>query len=314
MDKAFRNLTSDMARDVFGSGSNARGVIATITSGVIVLTDPSQITQFEVGMTLVSYSVSGLTATQSTAAALGFVTAIYRSSTSPTVTVSATAGGSAGTPTNWSTSFPNIAVQGDISFATGGLGVGNGLAQKMVGFGGWVPQTAPTTGDSFWGVDRSVDATRLAGVILDTSNEDIESGLIDLATQIDLNGGEPDICFINFNSYAALLKEVGSRVQYVQVEHDMADLSWKALHLQTPYGPIPVLPDRSCPQKTAFMLQRDVWKLRSLGKAPHILTYGPEGLEGIRVGNADALEVRLATYGNIICSAPGWNGQAILSQ
>ncbi|HPT62160.1 MAG TPA: hypothetical protein PLN81_11305 [Bacillota bacterium] len=42
-------------------------------------------------------------------------------------------------------------------------------------------------------------------------------------------------------------------------------------------------------------------------KAPHILTYGLEGLEGIRVGNADALEIRIGFYGNLICSAPGWN-------
>jgi hypothetical protein len=51
----------------------------------------------------------------------------------------------------------------------------------------------------------------------------------------------------------------------------------------------------------------DVWKLRSLGRAPHVLTYGMEGLEGIRVGNADALEVRIGYYANLICSAPGWN-------
>ncbi len=35
----------------------------------------------------------------------------------------------------------------------------------------------------------------------------------------------------------------------------------------------------------------------TLGKAPHILTYGMEGLEGLRVGNADALEIRIAYYG-----------------
>lgn len=312
MDKGFRNLTNDMAHDIFGDGSGSRGVISSITSGVIVLTDPSQITQFEVGMVLTSYSVSGLTATVSTTGALGFVIAVNRTS-SPTVTVSATAGGSAGTPTNWSTSFPNLAVQGDVNFASGGLGIGSGLASKMAGFGAWLPKVAPVTGDSFWGVDRSVD-TRLSGNYFNGASESIEEALIDLATLINLNSGEPDMLFINFTSYAALLKAVGSKVQYVQVEHEMADLSFKALHLQTPYGPIPVIPDRSCPAKTAYMLQMDTWKLRSLGKAPHILTYGPEGLEGIRTATSDALEVRLGMYGNITCSAPGWNGVADLSQ
>lgn len=313
MDKAFRNLTNDMAHDIFGNGSGARGIISAITTGVITLSDPSQVTQFEVGMVLTSYSVSGLTATVSTGGNLGYVIAVNRSFTAPTVTVSATAGGAAGTPTNWSTSFPNLAQDGDVNFASGGLGIGNGLAQKMVGFGGWLPSTAPGGSDSFWGVNRSVD-TRLSGVYLDVSSESIEEGLIDLATAINLNGGEPDTCFINFNSYAALLKALGSKVQYVQVEHDTADISWKAIHLQTPYGAIPVIPDRSCPARTAYMLQMDVWKLRSLGKAPHILTYGPEGLEALRISNSDAIEVRLGMYGNITCSAPGWNGSCLLSQ
>lgn len=55
------------------------------------------------------------------------------------------------------------------------------------------------------------------------------------------------------------------------------------------------------------------WKLRSLGKAPHLLTYGLEGLEGLRVGNSDALEVRVGAYYNYTCNAPGWNLRIALS-
>jgi hypothetical protein len=53
--------------------------------------------------------------------------------------------------------------------------------------------------------------------------------------------------------------------------------------------------------------------MRTLGKAPHVLTYGMEGLEGLRVGNADALEIRIAYYGNLIDSAPGYSMQVTLS-
>ena len=80
-----------------------------------------------------------------------------------------------------------------------------------------------------------------------------------------------------------------------------------------PYGTITVVPDRNCQAQTAYLLQMDTWKFRSLGKAPHILTYGMEGLEGLRVGNADALEIRIAYYGNVINSAPGWNMNVQLS-
>jgi hypothetical protein len=61
------------------------------------------------------------------------------------------------------------------------------------------------------------------------------------------------------------------------------------------------------------VLTTETWKLRSLGKVPHILTYGIEGLEGLRVGAADALEVRIGYYGNLVCSAPGLNMYVALS-
>lgn len=135
-----------------------------------------------------------------------------------------------------------------------------------------------------------------------------------LAALVAREGGQPDMCFTNFASYAALVKALGSKVQYVQVKHDECEIGWAGITIHAAYGPITVIPDRNCPAQTAYLLSMDTWKFRSLGKAPHILTYGLEGLEGIRVGNADALEVRIGYYGNLICNAPGWNCVVQLSQ
>lgn len=303
VDTGFRNFSNDVAHDLFGDGSGSRGtfVNTAISTGVITLDDPNTVVNFEVGMTLVSYSVSGLTATQSTSAAVGFIIAVNRSA--GTITVSATQGGSAGTPTSWSQSFPFLAVQGDVNFAAGGLGIGNGLAQKMVGLQGWLPFTAPGSTDSFWGINRSADPTRLAGVRFNGQSESIEEALIDGASLVAREGGKPEMAFTNFNSYAALEKSLGSKVQYVSVKHDEADIAFAGITVNAPYGPITVIPDRSCPSQTAYLLTMDTWKLRSLGKVPHILKYGLEGLEGIRVSNADALEVRIGAYSNLICNA-----------
>lgn len=304
VDTGFRNISNDLAHDLFGDGTGSRGFISSITTGVIVLSDPATVVNFEVGMTLVSYSVSSTTYTQSTAAALGYVIAVNRST--GTVTVSATAGGNAGTPANWSTSFPYLAVQGDIAF--GSLTLQTQFL-KVTGLAGWLPLTAPTSGDNFWGVDRSTDVTRLAGVRFDGSNESIEEALIDASSLVAREGGEPDMAFMSFGSYSALEKSLGSKVQYVEVKHDMADIAFAGIRINAPYGPITVMPDRSCltsaGSPVCYLLQMDSWKLRSLGRAPHILTYGMEGLEGLRVGNADALEVRLGLYANLTCNAPG---------
>lgn len=302
MDTGFRNLSNDMAHDLFSDGSGSRGQISAISTGVITLLDPNSVVNFEVGMALVSYSVSGSTYTQSTGAAIGYIIAVDR--TNGLVTVSATVGGAAGTPTNWSTSFPYIGVQGDVVF--GAISATTSFA-KMSGLGAWLPTTAPGSTDSFWGVNRSADVTRLAGVRFNGQNESIEEALIDAASLVAREGGQPDMCFMPFSSYAALEKSLGAKVQYVDVKHEEADIAFAGIRIHAPYGPITVVPDRSCTSATAYLLQMDTLKMRSLGKAPHVLTYGLEGLEGIRVGTADALEIRLGFYGNLICNAPGWN-------
>ena len=309
IDTAFRNISNDLALDLYGLGSGNRGQYASISTGVITLSDPAQIVNFEVGMALVSFSISGSTYTQSTGAAIGYVIAVNRST--GVLTVSATAGGAAGTPTNWSTSFPYLGVQGDVVF---GAIASQQSFLKVTGLSGWIPAASPTSGDNFWGVDRSADVTRLAGVRYDGSGQSIEEALIDGAALVAREGGAPDMCFMNFSSYSALEKSLGSKVQYVSVKHDMADIAFAGITVNAPYGPITVIPDRNCPAQTAFLLQMDTWKFRSLGRAPHILTYGLEGLEGLRVGNADALEIRVGYYGNVTCNAPGWNCRISLSQ
>lgn len=314
MDTGFRNISNNLALQLFGNVNGARGsyglASGSITTGVIVLDDPNSVVNFEVGMTLDSYSVSGTTPTQSTSANVGFIIAVNRSS--GTITVSATEGGSAGTPTNWSSSFPYLCQDGDVAFISAGLGTAAQL--QVSGLASWIPIVAPSAGDSFWNVNRSTDVSRLAGQRFNGQNESIEEALIDAASLTAREGGQPDMCFMNFASYAALEKALGSKVQYVDVQHDEADIAFAGIRIHAPYGPITVIPDRNCPSQIAYLLQMDTLKFRSLGKAPHVLTYGLEGLEGLRVGNADALEIRIGYYGNLICCAPGWNCVVQLSQ
>lgn len=316
VDTAFRIISNDLALDLFNGGTKngARGTYGlsggagSISTGVITLDNASDIVNFEVGMVLVSYSVSGSTPTISTSSALGYVISVNRGA--GIVTVSATAGGAAGTPTNWSTTFPYLAVQGDINFVSSGLATANAL--KISGLGAWLPSVAPSASENFWGVDRSVDS-RLYGQIFNGASESIEEALVDGSSLVAREGGAPDMCFMNFTSYSALEKSLGAKVQYVSVKHDMAEIAFAGIQINAPYGPITVIPDRSCQPRTAYLLQMDTWKLRSLGKAPHILTYGMEGLEALRVSNSDALEIRIGLYGNLVCSAPGWNCNVALS-
>ena len=318
VNSGIANITMDLGHDLYNDGSGSRGTYGlgngSITSGVITLDSVDQAVQFWQGMTLVSYSVSGTTATVSTSAAFGYVIGV--DTNLGTVTVSATQGGAAGTPTNWSTSFPYLAVSGDVNFASGGLG--SSLMLKLAGFGAWIPATAPGSTDSFFGQNRSVAVTALAGNRFNFANETIEEALIDAAAQvakIRTAAGYPDYCFMNFTSYAALIKTLGSRVQYVDVKHDEIDISFEGIQVITAYGKVTVLPDRNCPAQTAFLITMKTWKLRTLGRAPKILVYGSyDTNQGLRVGTADAVEIRIGYYGNLTCNGPIANAQIALSQ
>lgn len=316
---AFRNISNDLAHDMYGDGSGTRGAYGlgsgSISTGVIVLDNLGMVYQFAVGMALVSFSVSGQTPTQSTSAAIGYVIAVDTGL--GTVTVSASQGGAAGTPTNWSSSFPYLAQAGDVNFVSNGLASSNML--KLAGLGAWVPSVAPGGSDNFFGVNRSVSPTKLAGLrFAGGASESIQDALIDAVNQLAANSseaGDPDYILLNPVSYQTLVKQLTSQANYVNVKHDEIDISFKALVLPTANGEIAILQDRNCPAQTGYIVTLKTWKLRSLGKVPQFLTFpGFYDQLGFPVPGSDAVELRVGYYANLTCNAPGANAVVPLAQ
>ncbi len=318
---AFRNCSNDLAHDMYGDGSGTRGSYGasggagSISTGVITLDNLGMVYQFGVGMALVSFSVSGTTPTQSTSAAIGYVIAVDTGL--GTVTVSATLNGAAGTPTNWSTTFPYLAQVGDVNFVSTGLASGNML--KLAGLAAWCPTSAPGGSDNFFGVNRSVSPTKLAGLrFANGSAESIQDALIDAVNQLAANSseaGDPDYILMNPVSYQTLVKQLTSQANYVSIKHDEIDISFKALVLPTANGEIAILQDRNCQAQTAWVITLKTWKLRSLGKVPQFLTFpGFYDQLGFPIAGSDAIELRIGYYANMTCNAPGANATVPLAQ
>jgi hypothetical protein len=311
MDGGFRSITNNIAFELFGSGTATRGISSSAstqsgtTAGatVLPLTNAQQIVAFEVGMLLVASATDGGAPSSDTVT----ITAVNRA----TGVISGTASASS-LSGNWAIGSGSayLSVSGDLP--TGGASSTSSYL-ALSGLAAWIPVTSPASNDSFWGVNRSADPTRLAGIRYDARAYTIEEGMTNALALLNREGGKPDLCIIDFASYAALVNSLGAKVQYVQVKHDEVEVAFEGITFQSAYGRVTVLADRSCPPATAYLLTMSTWKLRSLGKVPHILTYGMEGLEGLRVGNADALEIRIGYYGNLICSAPGMNAVVQLS-
>ncbi len=307
MDNGFRNISNNMAFESFNGGTATRGVIGSVVLAAdvtITLSNAQTVVQFEVGMTLQNSATDG-------GAALlvaGSIDAIQLTS------VNRGTGVLVGTIVQGNgTSFTAghfLQVLGDIGSA------GASTIAGMLGLSGlaaWVPSSDPGNTDNFWGVNRSADVTRLAGLRYSATTQTIEEGITSALAYGNREGADFDLIVIDFLSYAALVNSLGAKVQYVMLEHDEVEVAFEAIHFHSAYGKVPIVADRSCPAQTAYALKTDTWKLRTLGKAPHILTYGMEGLEGLRVGNADALEIRIAYYGNEITSAAGYNMVVALS-
>lgn len=311
MDGGFRNITNNIAFELFNSGTATRGVSTsassqagvTVGGTVLPLASPQNVVQFEVGMTLVASATDGGAPSTDTVT----ITSVNRATGVIAGTASA-----ASLSANWAigSGAAYLTVMGDLP-AAGASNTGSYLA--LSGLAAWLPKASPASNDNFWGVNRSADPTRLAGCRYDASSYTIEEGMTNALAFLNREGGKPDLAVMDFASYASLVNALGAKVQYVQVNHDEVEVAFEGITFQSAYGRVTVLADRSCPPQTCYLLTMNTWKLRSLGKVPHILTYGMEGLEGLRVGNADALEIRIGYYGNLICSAPGWNCVVSLS-
>ena len=289
LDNGFRNISNNMAFELFAGGTSSRGVVGTTpsvsgTTLTFTLQNIQTVVQFEVGMTLQGSATDGGAALAGSGATTlaAQITAVNRGTGVITAVV---------VQDTYSTTWPigtYLQVFGDIGLA-GATTIAGLLG--MSGFSAWVPSTDPTSTDNYWGVNRSADPTRLGGLRYNAVAQSISEGITNALALANREGASPDMITLDFVSYATLVNELGAKVQYIELAHDEVPVAFEAIHFHSAYGKVPVMADRSAQSQNAWIKTQDTWKLRTLGKAPHILTYGMEGLEGLRVGNADALEI-----------------------
>lgn len=290
IDGAIHSAARSLAVAMYRTGSGSIGSVAnsSFATTTLTLNDSESVTNFEVGMTLVVSDVDGGGSVRS-----GTLTVAGVDRDLGTITTSA----------NLSTGISAIA-QNDFIFVQGDYDA------KIKGLLAWLPSTSPGGSDNFFSVNRSSDASRLAGVRFDGSSMPIEEALIGAASRLAREGGKPDYCFMSYSKYADLEKALGSKIQYIDMKVN-AEIAFRGIQINGPRGPIKVVPDQNCPSDRAFLLQLDTWKLYSLGKAPKILD--TDGLKMLRDNNADSVEIRVGYYAQLGCRAPGFNCNLKLS-
>lgn len=278
-DSTMETLQGILGAQVYGNGGGALGQISTVATTRITLTDPRDIVNFHVGMTLQVASTDGTSGSVETG--------------SHVISAIDPVNGYLDAATNWSTGIATIAAN-QYLFRAGDFGA------AMAGMGGWCPASAPTSGDDWFGVDRSSNPERLAGMRITSTATSVEDAIQDALGEAQARKvGKMTHGFMNARRWHELAKEMGSRVvRDDSVESKQAGIGYEALVVVGPQGVIRLLPSIYCPYDTAFFTSPEDWTLHGLGTVPSLFKYA-HGHYLNPVYNADQHEMRFGWKGNL---------------
>jgi hypothetical protein len=287
IDGAIHTMKRRMGWSIYGDGSGALGSVASVSSAnpeVITLSNADDIVKFEVGQTIQARS-GATTRLFATGVSSAVITKVDRDA--GTITLGAV----------------DNSGDTDTIVAADTLNVVGDYNAMLSGLAAWVPASAPSA-TPFFGVDRTIDSTRLGGVRVVSTGKPLDEALIDAARRLGREGlGKPDCVFTGFSKYAALEKTLGAKIRYKDTE--VAGISFRAIEVSGPSGTLAVYPDRDCPDNRMYMLDMSSWGLYSLGEPVRILDQ--DGNKMLRESSADALEVRIGGYFQTGCTMPGAN-------
>lgn len=284
------NFRRSLSHQLYGNGGGARAQFdgtTSIATKAMPLLDAQTIVFFEVGM------VCQLATTDGTSGSV-------EANTETISAVDRDAGKISSTSATWSTTI-TTAANTDYIFRDGDFG------GAIKGLEAWIPSSAPTS-TAFFGVDRSVDTTRLGGVRFAASaGASKEDTLIDCSARLGREGGKPDVCLVQNLDRADIVKNLQGKAVFEMATATDGTVGFKALILEGDKGPIKVLADPNQKKGRFHQLQLDTWVLKSLKGVPHFAD--EDGSKMLRESSADGYEWRLRALWQLGCEAPGYNAR-----
>ncbi len=262
-----------------GSGTNS--------SGVQTLTVVQDIVNFEVGMIVVPSANDG-TSTSHTliaSAGLGYVVAVNYNT--GRFSVSATSGGTAGTPSNWTGTM--------YYFRSGDFGGDVSPNRIILGYGAWNPASDPTS-TTFEGVNRAVNIVRRSGVRLvaaDVTGLGVEKRIKKLCTIMASRAKKPTKVLLHPEQWLALADSLEARGQR-PIDGKVGTFSFPKLQLASPGGMVEVFSDRFMPLLQAYAFDPSGIRLLSVDGFPKVVN--GDGFQMVRRTTSNVYEFRLAAY------------------
>lgn len=293
LDHEMKGAISTMKRDIrcnlFGNYGGARGTIGSTSTVYLTLANKEDSVNFEPGMEICVAATDGTSGS------------LRDSGQAITLVAVNKATGVLTADENWS-EIASIA-NGDYLFAEGDFGI------KWSGLAGWLPSTAPTSGDSFFGVDRSVAPDILAGIRYDGSGDTLEEAFINAGSLGALFDAEATVGALNPVKWGQLSNSLQStRVEMLSPNDPQLKgrIGYKAIMVASPAGDVPIVADPGCPIDVGYLLDMDTWTAGSVGgDLVHIID--DDGLTLRRDPDSDGWLVEFKSLGNFACDNPGRN-------
>lgn len=280
LDSAMDAMKRNMGYEPYLNGGGAIGQISTgstVSTQTITLLNINDIVKFEKNQVLTTSATDGSAAGNTQRS--GNVTVASVDRDAGTITV---------TNPSWSdpTAIPSVATS-DYIFTDGDFGLG------IKGFASWIPTTAPVTGDSFFGLDRSQDPVRLAGSRVDLRTLGPEEQIQKMCQVSIRNGGKLSHIFQNDLDFLALILSLGSRRIIVNTEVD-GQVGFEGVKVATGAGTVEVYSDYNETQGISHGVDLDKWEIKGPGQFPFIETR--DGNKILREDASDSFEGRIIGY------------------
>jgi hypothetical protein len=174
----------------------------------------------------------------------------------------------------------------------------------------WVPLDRTILGTSFYGVTRSVEPDRLAGLYYDGTGQPYHEILTQVCGLMGehIDGGGHDYvvrCHPSFVTELVMGAQGKFQINPTTLGSTRkVDMGLKTMEVTVGANKVVLAPTWASRTDRMSVQMADTWKLKSSGAFPKFLnrTGSLHMMEEL-----DAYQGRIGGYGNLICKAPGWN-------
>lgn len=288
IDGMVEEMGSSASRGLYRNQYASIGKRGSVAGEVITLEDPTDCYHFSKNMVIGAAETGDET------------TARANSASSEGVRTVASVDPDAGTVT-----LETGGVAAITSFADGDfLHVDGDHGSSIHGFASWLPLTTPSATLHF-GVDRTDEPRKLAGVRRNKPNDPIWVNITKVADECATLKGRPNVCLINHKKYTEMVQELGSKAQHVTGK--IGETGFTGLKVNYSKGSLVVLGDPDCPSDRGYVLDMRTWMFHYLGSG-FIHLVDDDGRTSLRINDEDGIEIRVRQFGQPACNAPGKNG------